>query len=351
LSAQWSEIREKHRALWTRSAAQSATEKPSNEGPIIGDKRINAFLIGGVSLEKIDRPIEPGDIDTDIAVRWAEDQFQSGDGFLDGELVWGAPPVPGIPWSEAILGCPVYQSEESRSLWAGSWLENWDEMERVLPLSDNAWFLKLMDLSEAFVKNADGRYPVTQTVLKGPSEIMTAMRGYEQLCLDFYDSPEQVHKLASFCTDIWIETAQALFEIIPPFDGGYAAPRLEIWAPGQLIRFEEDATIFFSSETYREFIREYDCRIASSFEYSLMHTHSGDCKFIEDLLDMEELPAIQVTIDPNGPPYTELIPLLKRTQEAGKALIVTHELEKKDVDVLAEELYPSGLALERMISI
>lgn len=51
---------------------------------------INAFLIGGVSLEKLTRPIEPGDIDTDIAVQWAEEQFQSGEGFLDGELVWGA---------------------------------------------------------------------------------------------------------------------------------------------------------------------------------------------------------------------------------------------------------------------
>jgi hypothetical protein len=224
-------------------------------------------------------------------------------------------------------------------------------MQRVLPLSSNPWYLKLLELTEAYVRNASGRYPVTMTVLKGPSEIMTAMRGYERLCLDFYDCPEEVHGLASFCTDIWIEVARSLFEIIPPFDGGYAAPRLEVWAPGRLVRFEEDAVILFSSDTYREFILEYDRRIASSFDYSLMHTHSGDTKFIRDLLEIDELPCVQVTIDPNGPHYTELIPLLKDTQEAGKALIVTHELGDEDLDILAEELSPKGLVLERMISI
>ncbi len=347
MSYDWSEIRERHRSLWARDSIL----KTSVEKPIMGDKRINAFLLGGCDLGNIQRPIQPGDIDTDVAVKWAEDLFQSGGGFLDDELVWGAPPIPGIPWSEAILGCPVHQSSESMSLWAECWLKDWDDMERVLPLSANPWFLKLLELTEAFVKNAAGRYPVTMTVLKGPSEIMTAMRGYEQLCLDFYDAPKEVHRLASFCTDIWIEVARRLFEIIPSFEGGYAAPRLEVWAPGQLVRFEEDAVILFSSSTYREFIREYDRRIASSFDYALMHTHSGDSKFIEDLLDMEELPAIQVTIDPNGPPYKELIPVLRRVQEAGKVLIVTHELRDVDLNILAAELSPNGLVLERMISL
>ncbi len=180
---------------------------------------------------------------------------------------------------------------------------------------------------------------------------MTAVRGYERLCLDFYDHPQQVHRLASFCTDIWIEVARSLFELIPEFDGGYTAPRLEVWAPGRMIRLEEDAVILFSREIYREFIRQQDRRIAQSFDYSLMHTHSGDTKIVSELIEIEELSGIQVSIDPSGPTYSELIPLLRSVQEAGKALLITHELGEGEVDEIADALSPAGLALERMRSV
>ena len=343
----WAEARARHSAFWRRDEAHE---------PIVGDKRTDAFLLGGFPLPEDDRPILPEDIDVEAAVEWAEGLFHAGGageggGFLDGDLVWGAPPVPGIPWSEAIMGCPIHYSRESGSLWAESWLDDWDRMESVLPLSENRWYGKLVEITRAFVRASAGRYPVTQTVTRCPSEVMTAMRGYERLCLDFFDSPDQVERLAAFCTDVWIEAASSLFEILPPFDGGYPAPRLEVWAPGRLVRMEEDAVILFSPETYRRFFREPDRRIAAAFEYSLFHTHSGDTKIVSELVGIEELSGIQVSIDPSGPHYTELIPMLRGVQEAGKALLVTHELPDEDVQVIAGSLSPDGLALERMRSV
>ena len=186
--------------------------------------------------------------------------------------------------------------------------------------------------------------------MRCPSEVMTAMRGYERLCLDFYDEPDRVRRLAAFCADVWIEAARSLFELIPPFDGGYPAPRLEVWAPGELVRMEEDAVILFSPQTYRAFFLEPDRRIAGSFDYSLFHTHSGDTKIVAELIGIEELSGIQISVDPSGPAYTELIPLFRSVQEAGKALVITHELDDRDVEVIIEALSPAGLALERMRS-
>ena len=342
MSTDWPALREKHRAFWTRGVA---------ERPLAGTKRTTAFTLGDYEFPNLDRPLTPQDVDVPQACAWAEALYRAGDGYLDGELVWGAPPLPGIPWMEAILGCPIWVSKESGSLWAAPWLHNWDDIEQVFPLSSNPWFQTLLELTKAFVRQADGRYPVTQTLMRGPADIIAALRGHEQICLDFYDNPAQVRNLAHRCTDAWIEVAEAQFRLLPPFDGGYTAPRLEVWAPGQLVRYEEDATILFSRKAYRNFIRECDQRIAASFDYALIHTHSADCKVIPDLLEIGELPAIQVLIDPSGPSVADLLPVFQQVQAAGKALLITHELTEDELQPILQSLSPDGLALERMRSL
>lgn len=338
----WHTLRDKHHTLSVRGSAET---------PIIGNKRTTAFVLGDYQFTISDRPLKPEDIDLPRVLAWADALYQRGNGFLDGELVWGLPPLPGVPWMEAILGCPIWVSEESHSLWAVPWLDDWDAFENVLPLSSNPWYLKLLELTDALVRHANGRYPVTQTLMRGPADLAVALRGHERFCLDMLDQPAQPSELAERCTDIWIQVAQSLLALIPPFDGGYTAPRLEVWAPGQLVRFEEDATILFSAKLYREFFQEWDRRIASSFDYTLIHTHSANHKLIADLLQIEELDAIQVSLDPNGPSAEEMVPVLQKIQAAGKALLITHELSDNILDFLLHALSPRGLAVERMISV
>jgi hypothetical protein len=337
----WPALRERHRAFWVRGPA---------ERPLLGDKRTTAFTLGDFQFPVTGRPLTPADIHIPHVLAWAEALYQAGDGFLDGDLVWGAPPLPGFDWMEAILGCPVSVSPESGSVWPQPWLTDWDALERVLPLETNPWYQTLLALTEALVAQAGGRYPVTQTLMRGPADLLVALRGHQQLCLDIYDQPGRVHALAHRCTDIWIEVARAQLARIPPFDGGYTAPRLEVWAPGQLVRYEEDATILFSTAVYREFFRECDRRIAAAFDYALIHTHSADYRLIPELLTIDELPAIQVILDPGGPSLATMIPILQQVQAEGKALLITHELAPPELEPLLAALSPQGLALERMIS-
>jgi hypothetical protein len=336
------EVFRRHRAFWTREPT---------EAPILGDKRIGAFALDGYSVVDSGRPLTPDDIDVDSALEAVEAQYRDGYGFLDGGLVWAAVPMPGVPWMEAILGCPVYVSQSSGSLWPSAWLEDWDAVGRAFPLAGNPWYRKLLELTEAIVSQAGGRYPVCPTVMMGPADLVVALRGHERTCLDLYDHPAEIRKLADVCTDVWLEVARAQFNIIPPFAGGYAAPRLEVWAPGELVRLQEDASILFSNRIYEDFFFASDERIVSNFDFSIMHTHSGDLKLVDSLLSMDGLSAVQVLIDPSGPELTRILPELARVQDSGKALLVTHELPEREVDLLVNSLSPKGLAIERMRSV
>jgi hypothetical protein len=339
---EWSALRERHRAFWSRGSAET---------PIIGNKRTTAFVLGEYEFAVTDRPLTPDDVEIARVLEWADALYARGAGFLDGELVWGLPPLPGVPWMEAILGCPIWVSQTSGSLWANPWLDDWEAIAGVLPLSSNPWYIKLLELTAALVQHAQGRYPVTQTLMRGPADLAVAIRGHERFCLDMYDQPEAARRLAEFCADVWIEVAQAQFALLPAFAGGYTAPRLEVWAPGRLIRLEEDATILFSPLFYEKIFQDSDRRIVSQFEYSVIHTHSDNHKLIPSLLEIKELSAIQVLLDPTGPPVEKMLPILKTIQDAGKALLITHELGDAAVKQLVSALSPCGLALERMISV
>ncbi len=340
--ATWTDVRAKHCAFWQREPVES---------PVLGNKRVNAFVLGDYEFSVRDRPLRPEDVEVPRVLEWADALYSACDGFLDGELVWGAPPLPGVPWMEAILGCPIWVSQSSRSLWAAPCLDDWDALEHVLPLAANPWYAKLMELTEAMVRHANGRYPITQTLMRGPADLAVALRGHARLAFDLYDHPDEVKHVVRRCSDLWIEIARAQFALMPPFDGGYPAPRLEVWAPGQLIRVEEDATILFSPRAYSEFFQESDRRIASSFDFSILHTHSANWKLVTSLLEIPELSAVQMIFDPSGPSVAEMLPVLKRVQECGKALLITHELSDVGLAPLLNELSPRGLAFERMISV
>lgn len=339
---EWTRLRERHRAFWSRGYAQA---------PIIGNKRTTAFVLGDYQFDVTDRPLTPDDIDLARVLEWAEALAARGNGFLDDELVWGLPPLPGVPWMEAILGCPIWVSAASHSLWAEPWLDNWDDLARVLPLSSNPWYRKLLELMAALVRHARGRYPVTQTLMRGPADLAVALRGHERFCLDLYDAPTQVAQLVTFCADVWIQVAGAQFACLPAFAGGYTAPRLQVWAPGQVIRLEEDASILFSLAAYKKYFQACDRRIVSNFAYAIMHTHSANHKLIPALLEIQELSALQVSLDPTGPPLEKMLPLLQTIQSAGKALLITHELDDLAVQQIVGALSPRGLVLERMISV
>ncbi len=76
-----------------------------------------------------------------------------------------------------------------------------------LPLSSNAWYLRLLELTDALVHHAQGAYPVTQTLMRGPADLAVALRGHQRLALDLYDHPDRGKYLAGRCSDLWIEVA------------------------------------------------------------------------------------------------------------------------------------------------
>ena len=57
---------------------------------------------------------------------------------------------------------------------------------------DNPWLQKLVEFQKFLVNLSGGRFPVGNSLMRGPLDLLAALRGQENMCLDLYDCPEKM---------------------------------------------------------------------------------------------------------------------------------------------------------------
>ncbi len=220
-------------------------------------------------------------------------------------------PAFGIPWVEAIAGCPVRAA--TGSLWAEPWPFDYRNRTEIKLAPDNPWLRKLIEFTQALVEHADGRFPVAVPQMRGPLDTLAAMLTPQQMCMDLIDRPQEVDRVLAELTDLWIGVGQAVLDVIPPFHGGYSA-RMYTWAPGPAITLQNDISTLVSSPLYNEHVRPCDEKIVRSFPYTEFHMHASEYHQVDNVLKLEGLTSVEFTLEHTlgGPPLDEMIPLAKR---------------------------------------
>jgi len=280
-----------------------------------------------------------------------------GRGPLDDDLFWPAMPPTAVPWLEGMLGCPVHLSVEGGSIsavspaWAGV-----DDPRDVVdalrwkPLDANPWFRKLLEFVDAIAEEAGGRFAVALPLTRGPWDLVAALRGMERFYLDLYDDPEGAARLADACADLWIEVTTRLASAIPPWHAGYVS-FLGLWAPTFDPLPQDDASVSVSAELYRRVMVAADRRVAQAWESPIFHLHSAGLQVLDDVLgllgdagDGHSRRALNVDLDPSGPPVDQLVPLLAGVQDRGVPLhLLLWDLDR--LRAVTESLAPRGLAV------
>jgi len=216
---------------------------------------------------------------------------------VDDDFPFVAAPFISVPWMEAIMGCPIYASDSS--IWAEPAMETWDSWRWERPTLDNPWARKLLELMAALVTHAAGRYPVAPTLMRGPSDIVSALRGGAHFPFDFYDCPDTVRAALTLCTDTWIRIGKAQLARVPLSDTGYLAGGhgLRTWAPDKVIWLQESAMALLSPRLLREFILPETLRIARAFPHTAFHLHGSALWSVDDLVQIPEFDVLQLNYD------------------------------------------------------
>lgn len=328
------DLLERHRRFWRCEPVSEPLYGESREGAFF----LNAFTDLGVQdgMLALDRVPSP---ESFVPVYF--DKTLDGNP-LDGDCFWVLKPPRALPWMEAIIGCGIYVSSSSQAMSAVH-PEELPDLAAV-DLDSNPWVRLMSDLTDTLATHYGGRFPIGQTLMRGPSDMLSALLG-QKFYTDLYEDPKPIIALARQCADIWIRTLKMQYQHIPPYQGGHVSGIATVWAPGEIAVFQEDAGGFISQEMYREFFWEGDTAIAEAFEYSLLHLHSAALQILEPVLEIRQLDAVNVVVDPLGPALPELLPKLQRIQEAGKALHLHGDLTAQELDLVQSALSPNGLCI------
>jgi len=253
-----------------------------------------------------------------------------------------------IPWVEAISGCPLVVKGDS--IWPKPYVDRTGlGKEKVTVARSQEWIDKLVDFTTFLVRNVFPEYLVTQPLMRGPGDLLSAIMGVENMCIGMYMFPDTTRDLLSKLTDVLIEAASTQLKAIPEFNGGYCNP-FGVWAPGASVRTQDDASVQLSPRHYEEFILPCEKRIVECFDYTVRHVHSGCIRIVDMLLGVANLGGIEVTVDefPYPRDWDALIPVLQKIQTR-KPLIVSGAFTQEEFDRVVGALSPNGLLLDAWI--
>ncbi|HCM28421.1 MAG TPA: hypothetical protein DIC34_18135 [Treponema sp.] len=269
---------------------------------------------------------------------------------VDDDFIKGVCPVSAIPWMEGMLGCALQRS--GQSVWAVERMASWEELSGLAlsaESADNPWFRKYIEFVRVLTERAGGRYPVGLPILRGVTDVMGALRGHTEAIIGLMEDPAEATAFAGRAAEVLIALTKAHHAATVPFRGEHFIEAYSMWAPGPLVRMQEDATAVYSPDLYRNIVLEADRRIARAFPYSIIHLHSSSLFLLDDFLSIKEIGVFQVNRDVGEMGLPDLIPYLKRIQEEGRRIFLRGPLDKDDFELVAKNLSPIGLMVQSVV--
>jgi len=337
MSRDWDELERRHAGFWECADTDRPlvtvnvdyTPDPVRTASLFGD--------GELIPDRIDASMILGDFAPMVEAheRIGDDYIVTGDPFV------------GIPWLEAMCGCPV-EVPDGRSLWPAT-----VPGAPVLPdpgsLPGNPWFQKLRQVLEALVVFAGDELPVSMTHLRGPADILAAVFGTQELFLMMVDDPDRVRALAMEASELHRRVARMEAGLIRPYRGGYCLRQFGLWSPQPSLWLQDDTSGMISAERYREVFLEAFADGAASAPFGVLHLHIPSLHLAPMLAEVQNVRAINVYFDDNRTTVRKALPVFAALQARRMPLVIAKDIYRGfslgEYAEILELLSPAGLAV------
>jgi hypothetical protein len=280
------------------------------------------------------------DIVVDRVLAYSDEQFEAWQD-CTGDLFWVATSLYQFRWLAAAAGAEVLVGGDS--VWAEPLIDDYPDLARLALVEENPWIQKLWQLTDALVAHAAGRYPVAANEFMSPLSALVDLRGNTRFAFDLYDWLGEVKDALIRFTELWSTLVAQQYAHIPPWHGGYPSAQRYLWAPGRIVEFSEDPAFMLSPRFHEEIVMPSHRQVVQQVEFAYIHLHSSQLHTLDRLLEMEELPAIELTPD-YGASIVDLIPTIAKIR-ARKPVIVHAFLSATEMRMIADSVPPEGLCL------
>jgi hypothetical protein len=224
------------------------------------------------------------------------------------------------------LGCePAYIDKES--VWAYPVYETLDPIKDIKLDYDNFAYRTMRDMNSKLSKIIPTDEPIAFFALGGITDIVSGLYGVENFLIDMIQKPEEIKIAMEHIKRVWIEAFSDYKKVLYEnrrTDNGISWAG--IWAPGTTFPLQEDLTYMISNSMFKEFCIPHIRDIASVVDYPLYHLDGvGAIQHLEDLLDVDEIRAIQWVPGAGKERIGQWYDLINRVKDSGKSIQVFAE--------------------------
>lgn len=233
---------------------------------------------------------------------------------------------------------------EPSTIWFSPFMR--EELKPDEILFDRQGFLygKTLELARYFRDECKGNYVVSMPDLAGNIDVLAALRGTQELMMDFLGEDEEIIKKCLVkIQQMWEAGLEDTYQIVKDCNyGGSSVGWLRTWAPGFHGQMQCDISVMFSNDIFKKYAAAELNAQSEFLEYPLYHFDGIEqIRHLDTLLSIDKLKMIQWTSVVGQPSPLNYIRELKRIQESGKGLLLT--LKPEEIEPALGELSSKGL--------
>jgi hypothetical protein len=242
----------------------------------------------------------------------------------------------------AFYGCPLEFGE--RTSWSAPILHDWSaESVNALELdTDNAYFQKIMEMTDALIEAGRGKFVVAYTDLHGGGDALAAFRDPENLLFDTLEYPEEIKALCDRITGEFL----AVYDM---FHNKLAAANMPstTWLAatcrGKFHVPSNDFSCMISDDAFEDLFIPGIIRECRHMDRCIYHLDGPQAlRYLDRLLDIPEIHAIQWVPGAGNEYWGDWIEVYQRIQARNKAFVTGH-IPIDELPLLTEALAPEGV--------
>jgi hypothetical protein len=208
----------------------------------------------------------------------------------------------------------------------------------------NEYLMKLDELTRYALERCAGKFLVGYTDLHPGLDWLAALRGTEQLCLDFQDHPDGIKPLVNACTSDFLQ-------VFDHFNQPLQASKLPsvTWMGipffGSMHIPSCDFATMISPRQFREYALPALLEEVQHMTHNIFHVDGkGVARHLDAILELPGVQALQwVQGVGDDLPILQWVPLIRRIQAAGRSVVV--DLDKSELEGFISAVKPEGIFL------
>jgi len=239
----------------------------------------------------------------------------------------------------------TYSEDSPNTNWAVPVIKDWKDFLPMRFDHESKTWKGLLSLARLLSENGRGKFLVGICDLHSNVDTLAALRGPQQLCLDFIDCPDMIEEAMGQVRPYFAYVYNELFTASGCDAETGSIGWTPFWCDGKMGTIQADFICMVSPEISRKYIIPALKEEADFLDHCVYHLDGpGALAHLDDILAIKGIDVIQWVSGAGQPPMYEWTDVLKKCQKAGKGLqlygIDNIEIVKK----LHKELRPEGLA-------